>query len=536
MYSRALYALSAVVGVVLLIACANLANLLLARAALRRGEIRTRMALGASRGRLVRQLLTESLLIAAVGGLAGALVAVWAEGALATIAGPDARILPNGISAGLSAPVVAFSIGLTLVTALLFGLAPAWGTSRYDLSRDLNQNRRTASRSRLGGGLIVLQVALSMILLSGAGLLLRTLHNLETVPLGFDQDRLFVFGLRPEQAGYKDERLTQFYDALFARLEALPGVRAVTSGRIPLIAQYSWNTGILLPGETQRSAPEHIVNRQMVRENYFDALGIARLRGRSFALQDDARAPRVAIVNQALARKLFPGRDPIGQRITEPDEKWEAEIVGVVGDTKYDSQRSDIEPLLYTPWRQDVRNSGEMYFAIRAAGDPAPMARTVERVVHALDPGLPVTDMGTQEARSRATVGRERVFARILTFFGGLALLLAAIGLFGVLAYSVAQRTHELGIRMALGARANDVVRMIVVQGLRPAGLGLVIGLAAALALGRTVESLVYGIRASDPATLAAVSALLLSIAALAAFVPARRAARVDPIVALRTE
>ena len=536
MYSRPIAALFAVVGLVLLIACANLANLLLARAALRRGEIRTRLALGASRGRLIRQLLTESLLIAALGGLAGVFLAVWAEGALTVIAGPDARIVPSGLSTGLSAPVIAFAIALTLATALLFGLAPAWGTSRFDLSRDLAQNRRTASRSRLGGGLIVLQIALSMILLSGAGLFLRTLHNLESVPLGFNQERLLVFGLRPEQGGYEDERLTQLYDALFARLDALPGVRTATFGRIPLITHYSWNTGILLPGETERSATQHIVNRQMVRENYFEALQIPRLRGRAFTARDDERAPRVAIVNATLARKLFPGKDPIGQRVTEPDEKWVAEIVGVVGDTKYDSQRSDIEPLLYTPWRQDVRNVGEMYFALRADADPAALTRTVERVVHDLDPGLPLTDVGTQEAWSRATVGRERVYAQILTFFGGLALLLAAIGLFGVLAYSVAQRTNEIGIRMALGARGQDVVRMVVVQGLRPAVLGLLLGFGAALALGRTVASVVYGIPASDPGTLAAVSLLLLSIAALAAFVPARRAARVDPIVALRTE
>ncbi len=535
-YSRPIYTLFGVVGLVLLIACANLANLLLARAALRRGEIRTRLALGASRARLIRQLLTESVLIAVLGGLAGVLFAVWGAGALAAIAGPEAGIVPHGVSAGLSKPVIAFAIALTLVTALLFGLAPAWGTSRFDLARTLNQNRRTVARSRLGGGLIVVQVGLSVILLSGAGLLLRTLHNLETVPLGFNQDRLMVFALRPEQGGYQNERLLQFYDTLLARLDALPGVRAATFARIPLIGAYSWNTNILLPGERARAAGDHIVNRQMVRENYFEALEIPRLRGRAFTARDDERAPRVAIVSATLARSLFPGGDPIGQRVVDPDEKWEAEIVGVVGDTKYDSQRSEIEPLLYTPWRQDARNVGEMYFSLRAAEDPAALAHTVERVVHALDAGLPVTEVGTQAARSRATVGRERVFAEVLTFFGGLALLLAAIGLFGVLAYSVAQRTNEIGIRMALGARGDDVVRMIVVQGLRPAMLGLIVGLGGALALGRTVAGLVYGIRAADPTTFAAVSLLLTGIAVLAAFVPARRAARVDPIVALRTE
>jgi predicted permease len=535
-YSRAIYVLFAVVAVVLVIACANLANLLLARAALRRAEIRTRLALGASRARLIRQLLTESLLIAAMGGLAGVLFSVWGNGALAAIADPDSGILPDGVSAGLSSPVVGFAVVLTVATALLFGLVPAWGTSRFDVVTTLNQNRRTTSRSRLGGGLIALQVGLSVVLLSGAGLLLRTLHNLEKVPLGFNQDRLLVFTLRPEQGGYKGERLLQFYEELLARLDATPGVRAATFGRVPLIAQYTWNTNVLLPGETARSAGDHNVDLQMIRENFFETLEIPRLRGRAFTGRDDERAPRVGIVNQSFARRFFPNADPIGQRITDADDNREVEIVGVVGDTKYASQREEIEPLLYTPWRQEARNVGEMHFALRSAEDPSALARSVQRVVHDLDAGLPVTEIGTQVARSRATVGRERVYAQVLTFFGGIALLLAAIGLFGVLAYSVSQRTQEIGIRMALGARANDVVRMIVVQGLRPAVVGLILGLGGAVALARTVADLVYGIPASDPGTLAGVGVLLLGIAALAAFIPARRAARVDPLVALRTE
>ena len=535
-YSKAISILFAVVAVVLLIACANLANLLLARSAMRRAEIRTRLALGASRGRLIRQLLTESLLIAALGGLAGVLFSLWGNSALAAIADRETGILPNGVSAGLSSPVVVFAVALTVATALLFGLVPAWGTSHYGVIATLNQNRRTASRSRLGGGLIALQVGLSVVLLSGAGLLLRTLHNLENVPLGFNQDRLLVFTLRPEQGGYKGERLLRFYDELFARLDALPGLRAATFGRIPLIAQYSWNTNVLLPGEVAHSAGDHNVDRQMIRENFFETLEIPRLRGRSFTARDDERAPQVAVVNQTFARRFFPDSDPVGRRVTDTDEDREVEIVGVVGDTKYDDQRHEIAPLLYTPWRQESRVVGEMHFALRSAEDPSALARSVERIVHDLDAGLPVTEMGTQAARSRATVGRERVYAQVLTFFGGLALLLAAIGLFGVLTYSVAQRTQEIGIRMALGARGGDVVRMIVVQGLRPAVLGLILGLGGAVALARTIADLVYGIPASDPGTLAGVGLLLLGIAGLAAFIPARRAARVDPLIALRTE
>jgi predicted permease len=535
-YSRAIYVLFGVVAVVLLIACANLANLLLARATMRRAEIRTRLALGASRGRLIRQLLTESLLIAALGGLAGMLFSVWGEGALAAIADPETGILPSGVATGLSSPVIVFTGALTLVTALLFGLVPAWGTSHFDVVTTLNQDRRTTSRSRLGGGLIVLQVGLSVVLLSGSGLLLRTLYNLGKVPLGFNQDRLLVFTLRPEQGGYKGERLLRFYDDLLARLDALPGVRAATFGRIPLIAQYAWNTNVLLPGEAEHSAGDHNVDRQMVRENFFATLEIPRLRGRAFTARDDERAPQVAIVNQTFVRQFFPNTDPIGQRVTDIDGHREVEIVGVVGDTKYSSQRNELAPLLYTPWRQETRNVGEMHFALRSDEDPSALAGSVQRIVRDLDAGLPVTEIGTQVARSRASVGRERVYAQVLTFFGGLALLLAAIGLFGVLAYSVAQRTKEIGIRMALGARGADVVRMIVVQGLRPAVVGLVLGLGAAVGLGRTVADLVYGIPASDPGTLAGVCALLLSIAGLAAFLPARRAARVDPLVALKVD
>ena len=535
-YSRAIYILFGVVAVVLVIACANLANLLLARATMRRAEIRTRLALGASRGRLIRQLLTESLLIAALGGLAGMLFSVWGNGALAGIADPDTGILPNGVTAGPSSPVIVFACALTIVTALLFGLVPAWGTSHFDVVSTLNQDRRTTSRSRLGGGLIVLQVGLSVVLLSGSGLLLRTLYNLGKVPLGFNQDRLLVFTLRPEQGGYKGERLLQFYDRLLARLDALPGVRAATFGRIPLIAQYSWNTEVLLPGEVAHSAGDHSVDRQMVRENFFATLEIPRLRGRAFTAQDDERSPRVAIVNQTFVRRFFPNVDPVGQRVTDTDESREFEIVGVVGDTKYASQRDELAPMLYTPWRQEARNVGEMHFALRSDEEPSTLARSVQAAVRDLDTGLPVTEIGTQAARSRASMGRERVYAQVLTFFGGLALLLAAIGLFGVMAYSVAQRTKEIGIRMALGAHGGDVVRMIVVQGIRPVVVGLVLGLGAALALGRTVANLVYGIPTSDPGTLAGVGMLLLGMAGLAAFIPARRAARVDPLVALRTE
>ncbi len=534
--ARPIQGLFLVVAAVLLIACANLANLLLARAALRRPEIGARLALGAGRGRLVRQLLTESVLLAVLGGAAGTLFAAWGKTALAGLAAGDSRFVLD-MESGLNLRVLAFTLGISLVTGILFGLAPAWRTTRLDLASTLRQSRRTTARgSRLRNTLVAAQVAISVVLLAGAGLFLRTLYNLERVPLGFNQERLLVFTLQPQAAGYKGDRLLDFYRRLGDRLDALPGSRAATFGRVPLIADYTWDTTILLPGETSTSAAEHYSNLQTVRENFFQTLQIPLVLGRGFDARDDARAPRVAIVNQAFARRYFPGRSPLGQRVRTSDSDPELEIVGVVGDTKYDSQRKAIEPLLFTSWRQDADSIGDMRFAIRTSGDPAALAATVRRVVRELDPNLPVTEFGTQEARSKENLSRERLYARLLSFFGAVALSLAAIGLAGVLGYSVAQRTNEIGIRMALGARGSQLVRMIVLQGLRPTAAGLIVGLGAALALGRLVAGLVYGVGTSDLATLAATAALLLAAAALAAVIPARRAARLDPIAALRTE
>jgi predicted permease len=536
MYSRPIYGLFAVVGIVLLIACANLANLLLARAALRRPEIAARLALGAGRGRLIRQLVTEAVLLSVLGGAAGAVFAVWGKAALVGLAVSDSRF-PIEADSGLNLRVLAFTLGISLVTGILFGLAPAWRTTRMDLATVLRQSRRTTTGgSRLKSVLVAAQVALSVVLLTGAGLFIRTLLQLERVELGFNQERLLVFTLQPNQTGYKDERLLDLYGRLSERLGAIPGVQAATFGVIPLIAHYNWNTSVLLPGEKESTAAEHNTYRQIVRENYFETLEIPRLRGRGFTRQDDAGAPRVAIVNQTFARKYLPNQDPIGQRIRESGEPSDWEIVGVVGDTKYDSQRKDVEPLLFTNWRQEASQIGEMRFALRAAGDPAALAGTVRRAVREIDAGLPVTEVETQVARSNAALSSERLYARFLTFFGVLALGLAAVGLSGVLGYSVSQRTSEIGIRMALGARREHVVRMIVLQGLRPTVAGLALGLAAALAAGRIVAESVYGVRTSDPATFAAVAGLLAAVAALAAFLPARRAAAIDPMRALRSE
>ncbi|HXU36588.1 MAG TPA: ABC transporter permease [Blastocatellia bacterium] len=550
-FSTAIYGLFIVVALVLLIACANVANLLLARAAMRSAEISVRLAVGAGRWRLIRQLLTESVLLASCGGAAGVLFAFWGKSALMALSDKDTRLFPSGVDLNLNWRVLLFTMAVSLLTGVLFGLAPAWRATKLDLATSLKQSRRTTSAvSGLSKALIVAQVALSLLLLVGAGLFIRTLSNLQHVNLGFNQENLLLFKLQPEQGGYKDERLVQFYQQLFARLDNLPGVKAATFGKVPLIAQDNYVNGILLPGEEAMTAEPHSTNRQMARENYFETMEIPLLRGRGFTAQDDARAPQVAIVSETFASKFFPDDDAIGKRITFRAGKREVEIIGIAADTKYMRQREEIKPLVYTPWQQEIAVLGDMSFALRTVGEPTALAAAVNQVVHELDSNLPVTELTSQTARAEATLGQERLSARLLSFFGGLALLLAAIGLSGVLAYSVAQRTNEIGIRMALGAQARDVLRLVIWQGMKLVMLGLAVGALTGYALKRLLASQyfsadewqrqvadqLYGVKGTDPLTFAVIASLLTLVALAACWFPARKAAKVDPMVALRSE
>lgn len=538
-YSTAIYFLFAVVGLVLLIACANVANLLLSRASRRGPEITIRLAIGAGRWRLIRQLLTESVLLAALGGAVGVLFAFWGMDILATMGGRGS-FLPIGIDYSLNWRVLGFTLAISLLTGILFGLAPAWRATSLDLTSSLkesNHGARNISRSWLSKGLVIAQVAMSLVLLVGAGLFVRTLRNLQNVDYGFNQENLLTFTLTPEASGYKDERLIQLYQQLFARLDHMPGARSVTFGQVPLIAHYVNDASLLLPGETPQSNQRHFTIIQTVRENYFSTMEIPLLRGRSFTSKDDQIAPRVAVISETLAQRYFPNEDPIGRRVGFGAETaGKIEIVGVVRDIKYNSQREEKSPLIYLPWLQDTNSIGGMSFAIRTAGDPVALVDTVRKAVREVDSNLPVIDFKTQIAQADESLKSERNYASLLSFFSGLALLLAAIGLYGVMAYSVAQRTREIGIRVALGAQTGNVLRLIFWQGLKLVLIGLVIGAAGAYSLKKYIASQLYGVAANDPLTFLSVATLLIVVALVACLIPARRATRVDPMIALRYE
>ncbi len=550
-YAPTIYALFIIVLVVLLIACANLANLLLARGAVRGPEISVRLAMGAGRWRVVRQLLTESLLLSAIGGVVGVLFAFWAKHLLVSLTDKDTGLLPAGVDLNLNWRVLIFTLILSGFTGLLFGLVPAWRTTSLDLATALKQSRRTTSVvSRASKMLLVAQVALSSLLLLGAGLFIHALYNLQTVELGFNQQNLLLFTLPTAQSGYKDERLLRLYQQLFERLDQLPGVRSATFGSVQLIANDNWFTDFLLPGETEGTAAEHETMRQMVRENYFATMEIPFLRGRQFTPQDGPSAPHVGIVNQTFAQTFFPNQNVLGRRIALNDKTRTVEIVGMVADTKYQSQREEIKPLLYTPWQQEETDDiGRMHFAVRTDGEPGALAGAVRQLVHDVDSSLPVANIITQTARAQATLGQERLYVRLLSFFAAVAVVLAAIGLFGVLAHSVSQRTKEIGIRMAFGARVGNVLRLIIWQGMKLVLLGLGFAAILGFALKRLVafnsftaetwermKDQLYGVSARDPLVLITIVFLLIIVALLACWLPARRAAKVDPLVALRYE
>jgi predicted permease len=544
-FVKPLRLLFGVVGLVLLIACANVANLLLVRASARRKEIAVRLALGASRRRLVRQLLTESLLLGAIGGGLGILFALWIKDGLFAVSDWGGRGM-IGLNARLDLRVLGFTLGISLLTSIIFGLLPALRATRFDITptlKDAGRNSSTSTSSLLSKSLVVLQVSVSVLLLIGAGLLIRTLQNLRHVETGFNAKNLLLFSVDPSLIGYKEEKLAQLYQQMFGRLEAVPGVQSVTFSRFPLLARSASSTTVFKPGilaPTGRLASQGSVHLLHVRENFLQTMEIPLLAGRSFTTQDDARAPQVIIVNQAFEKAYFPNESAIGKRISFDDEKpGELEIVGLTRDTKYESQRDEIPPTAYISWGQALRSMGYATFELRTTSEPSAFVGAIRSAVNDVDANLPVTDIKTQVEQADETLASERMFAKLLTVFGVVAQLLAAIGLYGVMAYSVSQRTQEIGIRMALGANRATVLRMVMQQGMILTAVGVALGLASAYVLTKyleTLTSMLFGVKARDPWTFAAIAVLLSVVAFLAILVPARRATKVDPLIALRYE
>lgn len=542
-FAKPLQLLAGVVGVVLLIACANVANLLLVRGSSRKKEIAVRLALGASRWRLIRQLLTESLLLAAVGGALGVLFALWIKNGLLLVTewGPEMTAL----NPQLDLRVLGFTLALSFLTGIIFGILPALRATDLDLTPALKDTGRSSSaigRSWLSKSLVVVQVSLSVLLLIGAALLIRTLQNLQHVELGFNAGNLLLFDVEPSLIGYKEDRLVTLYEQSFARLEAVPGVQSVTFSRHPLLGLGATSSSVFVSGETGADGRprESGAKIHVVRENFLQTMEIPLLMGRSLNDHDDVRVPLVAIVNQSFANAHFPNESPIGKRFSfESDKPGQIEIVGLARDAKYTSQRDDIEPTVYQSWRQSPRFTRAGTFEVRTAGDPAAFIGGIRQAMREVDSNLPLSNIRTQIQQADQTLAMERTFAKLLTLFGLIAQQLAAIGLYGVLAYAVSQRTHEIGIRMALGADRRRVLSMIVRQGMTLTAIGIALGLAGAYVLTKyleTLTSMLFGVEPRDPATFAFIAALLVIVALLACLIPARRATKVDPLRALRYE
>jgi len=557
-YSTPLFVLMLAVGIVLLIACANVAGLLLARSATRQKEMAVRLALGAGRRRIVRQLLTESLLLSLFGAALGILFATWgAHIILALLATGSTR--PLGFDASLDTRVLLFTAGIALLTGIIFGLAPAMRGTRVDLTPALKDGGNSSGGARrarkrwfnIGNSLVVGQIALAMIVLVGAGLLVRTLQNLRNVDPGFDIRNVLNFNINPTLIGYKGARVDALYRNLQDRLAAIPGVTSVSYSSGTLLSGGLMATAFHLAGAPAKSD----VNSDIlpVGPNFFTTMKFSLLRGRDFSPADVVSAsasaaaeaaaspappaPAAVIVNQTFARRYFGGVDPLGQRFGnsaawgQNDNGPGYVVIGVVRDAKYDSLRSEISPTAYVP-----ASGGGASFEMRTAVDPTSIIPAVQSVVNQIDSSLPIFGVMTESQSVDQLLFQERLIARLSSFFGILALILACIGLYGLLSYEVSRRTREIGIRMALGAGQRDVLRMVVEEGLELTIAGAVFGVAAALAVTRYLGSILYGVHPGDPVTLIVAAAILMIVALAACWIPARRAARVDPMVALRYE
>lgn len=552
-YSQPLYVLLAMVGLILAIACANIANLLLARSTARRREMAVRLSIGAGRWRVIRQLLTESLLLALLGGGAGILAAVW-----------SIRFLPNVLSTGgepfplrpeLNSGVLAASLLLTVVTGLLFGLAPALQAAHVNPMPVLKGGQSGGTRSgawrRFGLGriLIVSQLAICLLLLVGANLFVRTLANLHSLDVGFDREKVLLFRVNARQAGHRDPEILSFYNGLETRLATIPGVRSATMANSPLIGAGAWAWAVVPLGQPRPekaptghgSGASRAATRVLaVAPGFFSTMRIPLLAGREFGQHDRPGSLPVAIVNEAWAKVNLEGRDPVGQSVTSyrmRAKPQQMEIVGLVKNARYDDLTGDFPAVVYLPAGQDPGVSvDEMTFFLRTEGDPLAYAGAVREIVRRSDPRIPVADLSAQTDQIEAEIVPETLFARLCTAFALLSLTIACVGLYGTTSYTVARRTNEIGIRMALGAARETVAWMVLRDVLQLAIVGLAIGLPVALGASRWIGSLLFGVKPGDPWALGTALAILLSAALAAGYLPARRASRTDPMAAIRQE
>ena len=528
---RSVTILMVVVALVLLIVCANVANLLLSRATARQKELSVRLSLGATRGRLMRQLLTESMLLATMGGTLGVLVGYWGRQLLP---GPPGQTLP------MDWKVLVFVAAVTLVTGLVFGIAPALRGTGMNVSSSLKETSRSvvAGRSVLAKALLVVQVAMSLVLLVGAGLFLQTLQNLRHVDVGFNPENLLLFRVNPSLNRYDEKQTTALYHDLLERLQSVPGVRGAALSSPALLSGSVNSTSIYVQGRSysgSRQGENNGINRLVVSPNFFEVMGIPVVLGRAFTDRDNADAPKVVVINEAAVRKYFPNQNPLGRRFgSSVETTGQLEIVGVLHDVKYDSVRDATPPTMYVPYPQ--ARVGGANLELRTAGVPSGVMGAVREAARQIDPNLPLTDVSTQIEQIEKRYAQEKLFAQAYTLFGALALFLASIGLFGLMSYNVSRRTNEIGIRMALGAQRQDVLRLVMRESMLLVTLGVVIGAGVALASSGLIEKLLYGLPPRDARSMLLAIGVMVAVSAIAGYLPARRASRVDPMVALHYE
>lgn len=548
---KPMWLLLGITGMVLLLACANLANLLLARATARSKEIAVRLAIGAGRAVLVRQLLIESLLLSIFGGLFGLVLAYIADRALVIMYWADQASGEAPLSAMPDARVLSFTFALMVITAVLFGLVPAMQSSRTEVAETLKAQANAVfggSNVRLRKGLVAAQVALSLLLLIGAGLFVRTLANLRDLGPGFSPEHLVAFEIDPSLNGYDAPRTKILYQQLTDSLLAVPGVRSVGFANMRILADNEWDSSMTVEGYAAKPGEHAQPFMNSISPGYFATLGVPIIAGRDFTLKDnkliqhgddaDNLVPTTVMINESFAKKYFAGRNPIGLHVgygSDPNTRTDMEVIGVVKDIKYTNLRDKIPPQAYVPYYAGKYPTGITMYA-RTAADPRALTAIFRQKVHQLDPNLPVYGVRTIDEQISLSLRNERLVATLSSLFGALATLLAVIGLYGVMAYTVMRKTREIGIRIALGAIQGNVIWMVMREVLFLSGIGIIVGVPAALALGRLASSQLYGLAPHDPSTLALATTALLAVACFAGFIPALRASRIDPTTALRYE